>query len=284
VLGPVEYTYEIATNDPSHPVIKLALVADVKPLPDSIRRLENAPVATGEIVDTFKVWPTAHPRVTLEQGEHISVRFRIWPGQPRIDQQPANVGGSTENAAYAPTATSLDASAGLKVIPPDSSQIKSLVTQDTGRPIYWVDVDIGPFNEPGGYYWRLPPPAGFKELADLKLELVVTVLGEAVMATPSWTGPIEVSLSSPAGAQPLIGRIGVRKLVGSFHVSAVSSTLPFLKVESQALIDGQNYLIKVSFKPVQGLRAGSVDGMINIDTDDPRRPRIEVPCKIKLAP
>jgi hypothetical protein len=287
VIGPVEYTYEIATNDPSYPVIKLALVADVKPLPDSIRRVENAPVATGEIVDTFKVWPTAHPRVTLERGERISVRFRVWAGQPRVDQDQSNAGvngGGLQTTTYAQSSSSLSASAGLKVMPPDSRQIKSLVTRDTGRAVYWVDLDIGPFDEPGGYYWRLPSPAGFKELADLRLELAVIVLGEALLTTPSWTGPVEVSLSPQSGNGALVGRIGIRKLVGSFHVSAVSSTLPFLKVESQPLIDGQNYLIKVSIKSVQGLPSGTVDGIVNIETDDPKRPRIEVPFKIKLVP
>jgi len=162
--------------------------------------------------------------------------------------------------------------------------INAVVTRDQGRPIYWLDLNIGPIDQPGIYYWHPAPQVEFKDLADLPLELVVTVLGEALVTTPSWSGPVEVSLSTQPGDEILIGRIGVRKLVGSFHVKKVSSTIPFLKVESQTLIDGNNYLIKITTGSREGLRAGIIEGAVRIDTDDARKPRIDVPCRIKLVP
>jgi hypothetical protein len=288
-MGPVEYTYNITTNDPGYPVISLALVATVKPLPEFIRRLDNPAIATGEIVDTFKVWPTAHARMVLERGERVSVRFRIWPGQYRPKQEDLsptiNVDGATGGSRGGPLVQSgAPAQSSMPQPAPSLDKVKVRVTREVGRPIYWLDLDIGPINEAGAYNWRWTPQADYKELADLPLELDVTVLGEAVVTTPSWTGPVEVSLSGGRGAETLVGRIGVRKLAGSFHVNAASSTLPFLIVEPRALIDGQNYLITVTAKLVEGLQPGTREGVVRIDTDDASRPRIEVPCKIRLVP
>src|SRR5215831_8881552 len=60
------------------PLIKLAVTAEVKPVPASVRRIENADLTNGESVATFKVWPAAHPRVTLHEGETLAFSLRIW--------------------------------------------------------------------------------------------------------------------------------------------------------------------------------------------------------------
>jgi len=227
--------------------------------------------------------------MVLERGERVSVRFRVWPGQYRPKQDDLSptitVNGATGGSSRGPLVQlAAPAHSGMPQPAPSLDKVKVRVTRDGGRPIYWLDVDIGPINEAGAYNWHWIPQADYKELANLPLQLEVTVLGEALVTTPSWAGPVEVSLSRGHGTETLVGRIGVRKLAGSFHVSAASSTLPFLKVEPRALIDGQNYLITVTAKLVEGLKPGTVEGVVRIETDDAKRPRIEIPCKIRLVP
>src|SRR5262245_62969099 len=80
--GPLEQSYELQTNDPRHPVIKVSIVAVVKPLPAYVNRIATADVARGELLGSFQFWPTARPAVTLEPGERFSFTLRVRPSAP----------------------------------------------------------------------------------------------------------------------------------------------------------------------------------------------------------
>src|SRR5215469_9975480 len=78
VDGAVESRSDLITNDPEMPVIRFAVAANVKPVPPYVRRIDNANVANGEPNGPFNLWPTGHPRITLDKGERLSFSLRIW--------------------------------------------------------------------------------------------------------------------------------------------------------------------------------------------------------------
>ena len=70
--GPIERAYELQTNDPRHPIIKVTLAATVKPIPAYVKRIASANIGHGEVIGGFQLWPTARPAVTVEVGERGS--------------------------------------------------------------------------------------------------------------------------------------------------------------------------------------------------------------------
>jgi hypothetical protein len=73
-------------------------------------------------------------------------------------------------------------------------------------------------------------------------------------------------------------------MVGSIHITGVSSTLSFVKGGVQVLVDGSNYLIKVYVVANPGVNPGKYEGTIRVDTDDPVSRQIDVPLKVTLVP
>ena len=76
-------------------------------------------------------------------------------------------------------------------------------------------------------------------------------------------------------------RVGIRKIVGTFHIKAVSSTLPFLKLEQVTMVENSNYLIRITIDAAKPVKAGSYDGVLLIETDGGKR--LEVPIKMTLV-
>jgi hypothetical protein len=76
-------------------------------------------------------------------------------------------------------------------------------------------------------------------------------------------------------------RIGVRKIVGSLHIKALTTTLPFLKLEQATMVEGSNYLVRISIDQTKPLKAGAYQGTVVIETDEGHR--VEVPVKLKLV-
>ena len=112
---------------------------------------------------------------------------------------------------------------------------------------------------------------------EVRIELLVSVPAENVVATPRELDFGEVPL---AKAQGSLKRVGIRKIVGSFHIKSASSTLPFLKLEQATMIEGSNYLIRVTIDPARRLKPGSYEGLLIIETDEGHRAEVKV--KIKL--
>ena len=78
-----------------------------------------------------------------------------------------------------------------------------------------------------------------------------------------------------------IQRVGVRKIVGSFHIKTLSSTLPFLKLQQATMVDGSNYLIRITIDAARSLKPGPYEGVMLIETDEGHR--VEVSIKLKLV-
>ena len=120
LLGPIEHSYELQTNDPKHPILKLTAVANVKPLPAFVKRISNADVQFGEIASGFVVWPTLRPALTMERGEKIDITLRLRPQS-----------GNSATLALAPDA-------------PKFCKLR----HDKNSNTYWLDMTAGPADAP----------------------------------------------------------------------------------------------------------------------------------------
>lgn len=107
---------------------------------------------------------------------------------------------------------------------------------------------------------------------------MVSVPAESLVATPHELDFGELTLET---AKNSLKRLGVRKVVGSFHIKTLSSSLPFLKLDQVVIVAGSNYLIKVTIDPTKPLKPGPHEGVIAIETDEGHR--MEVPVKLKLS-
>ena len=235
----------------------LTLAGDVGPLPQFVGRIGNADLQRGETVGEHKLWPTARPSITIDRGERFTFALRIRHTAPG----PSELQSSTK-----PT-----------------EQIDYKLRRETKEAGYWLDIAVGPFGEPGRRSATIELRASGDASPPVKVQLTVNVLGENVIATP---GSLDVGelLLSRLRAEPMVfGRLGVRKLVGAFRIMAISSSLPFIKLEKQTIVEGSNYLIRLSSDPNLIPKPGSYRGILRIETDDTQKPLLEVPISVTVA-
>jgi hypothetical protein len=209
-------------------------------------------VAHGEKVGPFNVWPTARPVITVERGERLTTSLRIRPV--------AATGGGLKLGAAS-----------------DSIKLR----RETNGNGYWLDIPVEPATDSSP---RVIPVAlqASDSSGDLNIQLTVNVQAENLIATPRQLDFGEVSIADLQSGSRKFGRVGIRKLVGAFHIKAVSSTLGFLRLEQQAIIEGSNYLIRAHIDPAKLPKAGIYNGVLQIETDDAQVPRLDVPIKIVL--
>jgi hypothetical protein len=216
----------------------------VKPLPAYVNRLKSGDVGRGENYGAYQVWPTSRPEIALEKGEKLAIPVRIRP-----------TGSENLNVTLEP-----------------GSPWK-LRKETSGD--YWLDV----FAESGAQ----ATPQAAKLIVDfgsshseIQVKLKTSVSADNLVVTPK---EIDFGELPVAGLNGSAKRFGLRKLVGSFHIKGLSSTLPFLKFEQATMVDGSNYLIKVSIDTSKA-KPGSYAGTVVVETDEPHR--VEVPVKIKI--
>jgi hypothetical protein len=248
--GPIDHTYELQTNDPRHPLIKVTIAANVKPLPGFVKRIATSDVGHGELVEGFQVWPTARPSVAIEAGERITIPLRI-----------RSVGAGSASLKLA-----ADAPEGWKL------------RHEPKSADYWLDIPIDAAGGSGTRNATINIDVGGGRSREMRVRLTTNVLAENLVVTPKSIDFGEVSL---AGARTSIKRVGIRKIVGAFHIKALSSTLPFLKLEQVTMVENSNYLVRIMIDPAKPVKAGSYDGVLLIETDEAKR--IEVPIKLKLV-
>lgn len=249
-MGPVERSFEVQTNDPRHRVIKVTLAATVKALPEFVKRIATADIGRGEVIGAFQVWPTARPFVTVEANERLAMTLRI--------------------------RSIVQGSGTLKLAPDAPDSWKLWREPKTGD--YWLDMQIDASNGSGNRTATLLVDPGDGRTREMRVRLTVNALAENLIVTPKALDFGEVSL---ARSRTSFQRVGIRKLVGTFHIKALSSSLPFLKLEQTTILESTNYLVRLTIDPTKPLKPGTYDGALLIETDGGNR--IEVPIKIKLV-
>jgi len=223
--------------------------ANVKPLPAYVKRISSANIARGEENGAFHIWPTARPAITLEAGERLPVALRI---------------------------RSLTATAGTLKLGADAPPSWKLRSEPGGRE-YWLDIPVDPSNGSGSRTVPLVVELPDGRSREIRVQLTVDVPAENLVTTPRELDFGELTIES---AGQTLRRLGVRKLVGSFEIKSVSSTLPFLKFERVVIVPGSNYLIRVTIDATKPLKPGAQQGVIVIETDGGNR--LEMPIKLKL--
>ena len=253
MLGPLENNYELKTNDPKLPIIRLTVTATVKPLPAIVKRITTADIESGEIAAGFLVWPTLRPAIALELGERVTITLRLRP-QP----------GNTATLALAPDAADF-----------------CKLSHDKPSNTYWLELKPGPAERPVKLAAPLVVTDPNGSAIKLIVNLAIEVPPENLIVTPRELDLGEIALSSLAAGQQKTGRAGIRKLVGSFHIKSLASTLPFLKLEQQTIVDGSNYLIRTRVEFDKPPKAGAYKGVVSIETDDGHR--LDLPVKLSVV-
>ena len=156
---------------------------------------------------------------------------------------------------------------------PESWKLRREATGD-----YWLDIPLGAGGGSESHRSALVVDLGENRSREIRVQLMVTVPAENLVVTPRDLDFGELTLARVSGA---IQRVGVRKIVGSFHIKTLSSTLPFLKLQQATMVDGSNYLIRITIDPTRSLKPGAYEGVVLIETDEGHR--VEVPIKIKLV-
>jgi hypothetical protein len=227
----------------------VTIVANVKPLPAYAKRITTADVGHGETNGAFQIWPTARPAISVEPGERLTIALRI---------------------------RALTSDAGTLKLGSGAPESWKLRREEAGD--YWLDIPIEAGGGSGSRTAPLVVDLGENRSREIRVQLMVTVPAENLIVTPRDLDFGELTLASVSGA---IKRFGVRKIVGSFHIKTLSSTLPFFKLQQSTMVDGSNYLIRVTIDPTKPLKPGAYDGVVLIETDDGHR--VEVPIKLKVT-
>ena len=224
-------------------------MANVKPLPGYVKRIATADVGHGEVNGAFHIWPTTRPVITVEAGERLSIAIRIKALTP-----------DAGNLKLGPTA-------------PDTWKLRR-----EGNGDYWIDIPIEPANETSTRVVPLVVELSNGRSREIRVRLMINVPAENLVVTPMELDFGEVALEK---VRSTMRRVGVRKIVGSLHIKALTTTLAFLKLEQATMVEGSNYLIRITIDPTKPLKAGTYNGTVVIETDEGRR--VEVPVKLKLV-
>jgi hypothetical protein len=224
------------------------VLANVKPLPGFVKRISTADVGHGEVNGAFHIWPTARPVITVEPGERLSIALRI---------------------------KTLTPDAGSVKLGPTAPETWKLRREANGD--YWLDIPIGPANETSTQAVPLVVELSDGRSREIRVRLVVNVPAENLVVTPKELDFGQVTLENLRGT---LKRVGVRKIAGSLHIKALTTTLPFLKLEQATMVEGSNYLIRITIDPTKTLKPGAYDGTLVIETAEGQR--VEVPVKLKL--
>src|SRR5262249_7333540 len=243
-------------------------------------RLKNGDCLSGQRVATFEVWPTGRPFIVMVKGERLTIPLRVWRGQTDARYASVVPEGAEAKSPPAPAAL-VPASNGQQTKPFPDGAINYRIRQGSDRRGFWIDVDVAGVDKSGQYSWSAnvtDPSTG----ESFPVEVSALVLEENLIVNPRNLDPLEVSLAALKDRPLVATQLNVRKMIGSIHIKAVSSTLGFVKGGWQVLIDGSNYLVKVYIVANPGVAPGKYEGTIRIETDEPSRPQIDVPFKLPL--
>jgi hypothetical protein len=227
----------------------VTIVANVKPLPGYVKRIKTADIPHGEKNGAFQVWPTSRPAVSAEAGERFTIALRLRP--------------------QAPDAGTVKLGAGA----PQSWKLKRETSGD-----YWLDIPIDAGSGSSTHTAPLVVELGDNRSQEIRVQLMVAVPAENLVVTPRELDFGELAL---AGVSRAVQRLGIRKLVGTFHIKTLSATLPFLKLEPATMVDGSNYLIRITIDSAKPLKPGAYSGLVQIETDESHK--VEVPINVKLV-
>jgi hypothetical protein len=263
----------------------------ISPVPAYVRALDGSNITTGERVGTFGIWPTAHPAVKLQRGDRFSFSLKVTTGE--LDKRIMDLGAESPGNGNQSSGNgvggngSQNGNGSYQAPPPETElpadKISYKVRREGSLSNYWIDFDVSaPDN--AGVFRRTITMNDPAELAGLQIEVKVTVLDKNLIVVPDTVDAGEISVQALKNGEIELGRVGIRKQEGEFHIKSITSTIPFIKVVAQPIFVDKNYLLHVRASGDGALHPGNYDGKLIIETDDKYVPRAEVSVKLTLVP
>jgi hypothetical protein len=252
-IGEFEENYLVYSNDPKSSSITFTVTGNVKPPPAFVKRIGTVNLRHGVTIGNLNFWPTATPLVSVDQGEHFRFSLRV----KSVEKKDAKIKIGTaefENVTW-------------------KLRQESDVTT-------WIDFDVGPISQPGSISKSINVETDSPGKATIALTVVV--IAENLIATPRSIDLPDLSLADLQGRDRVIGRFGLRKLIGEFQIKAITCTLTFIRVEHQSLVDGSNYVIRLTLEAARA-KPGSYSGSVRVETDDPVKSLVEIPIKVRIV-
>jgi hypothetical protein len=234
------------------------VTANVKPLPDYVRRMSNTNLTIGEETGQVRVWPTAHSEIIVERSERLKISYKI------MTDTPLQVGT-------------------LKLVSNDFKDAKYALRADGRVGYYWLDVEPEPVGDAGMRSVKIGLQTEGATRQTFEINLTLRVPLESLTFSPRLVDCGEIPLSSLKEFPNKVGRLGIRKAAGTFQIKAVTSTLAFLTAEIQTMVAGSNYLVRLSTDPKKLPKPGAYEGVIRVETDDPQQSKVEIPVKIVIT-
>jgi len=223
----------------------------VSALPEYVKRIGGRDIAHGQLAGPANIWPASNPSLEVEKGERVTLALRLRPAKP----------------------------AGLlkaNLLPNTPPGVK--LRHEAAGTGYWLDVATEPITA----QTSIEVPLRVEDdsaASNLTIKITFNVPAVNLVATPKELELGAIGLSELKSGTPKTGRLGVRKLVGTFRITNLRSSLPFLSLEQKTIVEGSNYLIRVTVNP--SAKPGAYAGTINVDTDDGQH--LEVPVKLTIS-
>jgi hypothetical protein len=217
--------------------------------------LSSPPLAGGDQIGDFKLWPTAHPAIRAERGERLSFAIRIRP------------------ASGTP--------ADLELVSKPSSKLDYRLRREAGG--YWLDIDAKQIDHTGLLTESIVIRSVGTPASELTVSVTIDVPARNLIVTPASIDFGKVTEADLKSGPVRGSRVGIRKLVGAFQIKGVKTTQEFFQLQTQEVVPGSSYAIKISIDPGKLPAPGSYDGLLRVETDDRERPIIEIPYKLTVA-
>jgi hypothetical protein len=205
-----------------------------------------------------------HPQLELDLKATVTPLVQITPGLVTlvaIDDQPVRQVFILERTGGLP----------MEILQVSASQpyVKTEVKPLPGTGRYELAVTLTP-EIPWG---RTPTPiivrTDLKKSSNLTLTLIVD---RGIVTTP----PMVFFTPLPgAVSQPQQVMLTISRPKGVFHLKAASIDDPKLKAKVEAVRDGQEYRVTVSY--LGGWTAGVINRTLKLTTDDPKQPELQIP-------
>jgi hypothetical protein len=255
--GEVAKSATVSTNDPKNPNFNLVLRARFKSDSAAKGPAPNVPASPGPL--------NPNPVLTVEPIDRIITS--------------ALTGSTSSNTLYIfnPQPTPVH----LKSVNPGGTAFTATLSTIQEGKRYQLSVTSNPALKAGRYVQVIKVATDNAVQPEVKIELDLTVYPK-VLASPASIIMPTLSVSSDLGSinWPLVF---VRKLrERNFEIKSYTSTLPFLKLELTTETEGQAYKIRLSLDTTK-IKPGEFKGMINIKTNDPDVPVVEVPVQVSFV-
>lgn len=243
--GEVSKMATVTTNDPSQPAFTLTLRVFFKGGPPA-----PAPIAAVvHRAGPFSITPSDKWVTATIHGNTIASTLTFSNTQPK----PAHITG---------------------VEPGGESFKLTLRTVEDGKS-YALIASTNPDLKPGTYTQTAQLLSDASGTPKIPITLEVTVY-PGVVATPTSIHLSPIAIDGDV-SKAVIPAISVRKFRGPlFKIKSVTSTLPFLKFDTQPEVGGFGYSIRSTVEKSGISAPGKYTGKIRIETDDPEAPVIEV--------